>query len=213
MVLLPHSDVLSGGNARQISAANITATTTTTSTMASCEGTPLKVSVAPSAAVALVADATTTSNSHTDTTAAISITTAGVDDVTNATTTAGALAMFGGGPTGPLSPYRPSRVKLGSVYPCITCNLCKGYLIDATTIVECLHSFCHSCIMKHLRTEQYCPQCEMMINKAKPNINISYYTLTSPRSRSSKQPINGQTTFKIWQQQQERLTFLDTARL
>ncbi|XP_052859697.1 polycomb group protein Psc [Anopheles cruzii] len=70
----------------------------------------------------------------------------------------------------PLSPYRPSHAPLSLVNPCITCNLCKGYLIDATTIVECLHSFCHSCIMKHLRTEQYCPQCEMMINKAKPNI-------------------------------------------
>ncbi|XP_050093670.1 polycomb group protein Psc [Anopheles aquasalis] len=70
----------------------------------------------------------------------------------------------------PLSPYRPSHAQLSTVNPCITCNLCKGYLIDATTIVECLHSFCHSCIMKHLRTEQYCPQCEMMINKAKPNI-------------------------------------------
>uniref|UniRef100_A0A182FDR3 RING-type domain-containing protein n=2 Tax=Anopheles albimanus TaxID=7167 RepID=A0A182FDR3_ANOAL len=70
----------------------------------------------------------------------------------------------------PLSPYRPSHAQLSTVNPCITCNLCKGYLIDATTIVECLHSFCHSCIMKHLRNEQYCPQCEMMINKAKPNI-------------------------------------------
>ncbi|XP_001661478.2 polycomb group protein Psc [Aedes aegypti] len=72
--------------------------------------------------------------------------------------------------SGPESPYKPSKVLLSSVNPYITCNLCKGYLIDATTIVECLHSFCHSCIMKHLRTEQYCPQCEMMINKAKPNI-------------------------------------------
>ncbi|XP_058829685.1 polycomb group protein Psc [Topomyia yanbarensis] len=72
--------------------------------------------------------------------------------------------------SGPESPYKPSRIHLSSVNPYITCNLCKGYLIDATTIVECLHSFCHSCIMKHLRTEQYCPQCEMMINKAKPNI-------------------------------------------
>ncbi|KAL1374643.1 hypothetical protein pipiens_004855 [Culex pipiens pipiens] len=71
---------------------------------------------------------------------------------------------------GPVSPYKPSKIHLSSVNPYITCNLCKGYLIDATTIVECLHSFCHSCIMKHLRTEQYCPQCEMMINKAKPNI-------------------------------------------
>lgn len=33
-----------------------------------------------------------------------------------------------------------------------------------------LFAVCHSCIMKHLRTEQYCPRCEMMINKAKPNI-------------------------------------------
>lgn len=33
-----------------------------------------------------------------------------------------------------------SRVQLNTVNPQITCNLCKGYLIDATTIVECLHS-------------------------------------------------------------------------
>ncbi|XP_052896911.1 polycomb group protein Psc [Anopheles moucheti] len=149
MVLLqPNSDVLSGD-------------ALSTSTEMASEGTPLKVSVSPPS----VTDTTTT----TVTTTPISIsttttTTVGpADDVTGAT-----AAMFGS--AGPLSPYRPSRVTLGSVYPCITCNLCKGYLIDATTIVECLHSFCHSCIMKHLRTEQYCPQCEMMINKAKPNI-------------------------------------------
>uniref|UniRef100_A0A6E8VQZ4 RING-type domain-containing protein n=1 Tax=Anopheles coluzzii TaxID=1518534 RepID=A0A6E8VQZ4_ANOCL len=148
MVLLPHNDVLSGASTEMAS-----------------EGTPAKVSSVPPPPPA-VADTTNT----TDTTAppppslTISISTAtaaNADDVT-------AKAMFGS--AGPLSPYRPSRVKLGSVHPCITCHLCKGYLIDATTIVECLHSFCHSCIMKHLRTEQYCPQCEMMINKAKPNI-------------------------------------------
>uniref|UniRef100_A0A182NIE4 Uncharacterized protein n=1 Tax=Anopheles dirus TaxID=7168 RepID=A0A182NIE4_9DIPT len=123
MVLLPTGDVLSGGDALT-SAAN-----TTTNTEMACEGTPLKVSVAPPAAVAaLVADSTTNTTT----------TTIG-DDVTSSTA-AGAVAMFGCGPAGPLSPYRPSRVKLGSVYPCITCNLCKGYLIDATTIVECLHS-------------------------------------------------------------------------
>lgn len=42
--------------------------------------------------------------------------------------------------SGPESPYKPSKVLLSSVNPYITCNLCKGYLIDATTIVECLHS-------------------------------------------------------------------------
>uniref|UniRef100_T1GBD0 Uncharacterized protein n=1 Tax=Megaselia scalaris TaxID=36166 RepID=T1GBD0_MEGSC len=35
---------------------------------------------------------------------------------------------------------KPRKVLLSSVNPYITCGLCKGYLIDATTIVECLHS-------------------------------------------------------------------------
>lgn len=92
-----------------------------------------------------------------------------------------------------------SKVLLDNVIPFITCNLCKGYLVDATTIVECLHTckwsiplpppapvihlgmilqlpnfvpstVCHSCIMIHLRQKQYCPCCELMINKTKPNI-------------------------------------------
>nr|XP_014102167.2 polycomb group protein Psc [Bactrocera oleae] len=65
---------------------------------------------------------------------------------------------------------KPRKVLLSVMNPHIICHLCNGYLIDATTIVECLHSFCHSCLIKHLRTEQYCPRCEMMINTAKPNI-------------------------------------------
>ncbi|TMW39774.1 hypothetical protein DOY81_015146, partial [Sarcophaga bullata] len=69
-----------------------------------------------------------------------------------------------------LAAMRQRPITLSSVNPHIICSLCFGYLIDATTIVECLHSFCHSCLIKHLRTEQYCPRCEMMINTAKPNI-------------------------------------------
>ncbi|KAL5273907.1 hypothetical protein ACFFRR_000583 [Megaselia abdita] len=65
---------------------------------------------------------------------------------------------------------KPRKVLLSSVNPYITCGLCKGYLIDATTIVECLHSFCHSCIMKHLHTNKYCPRCELLLNGANPNI-------------------------------------------
>lgn len=65
---------------------------------------------------------------------------------------------------------KPPKILIESINPHIICYLCKGYLIDATTIVECLHSFCHSCIMKHLQLENYCPRCEMLINKAKPNI-------------------------------------------
>jgi hypothetical protein len=36
--------------------------------------------------------------------------------------------------------YVPNKILLKTVNPHITCNLCRGYLIDATTIVECLHS-------------------------------------------------------------------------
>lgn len=66
----------------------------------------------------------------------------------------------------------PQRTLLGEVNEHITCPLCRGYYIDATTIVECLHSFCRSCIIKHLRAKSYCPVCEMMINSAKPNIKL-----------------------------------------
>lgn len=62
------------------------------------------------------------------------------------------------------------KISLGDVHPYITCYLCKGYLIEATTIVECLHTYCHSCLMKYLCREKSCPQCEMSINKSKTNI-------------------------------------------
>ncbi|KAG5677536.1 hypothetical protein PVAND_007288 [Polypedilum vanderplanki] len=62
------------------------------------------------------------------------------------------------------------KITLGDVHPYITCFLCKGYLIEATTIVECLHTYCHSCLMKHLSREKCCPQCDMSINKSKTNI-------------------------------------------
>lgn len=68
--------------------------------------------------------------------------------------------------------YRSDEISLDDVHPYITCFLCRGYLIEATTIVECLHTFCHSCLMKHLSRETLlsCPQCKMPINKSKTNI-------------------------------------------
>ncbi|CAG5945050.1 unnamed protein product [Menidia menidia] len=35
---------------------------------------------------------------------------------------------------------QPNRVKITDLNAHLTCPLCAGYLIDATTIVECLHS-------------------------------------------------------------------------
>ncbi|KAK9872065.1 hypothetical protein WA026_015313 [Henosepilachna vigintioctopunctata] len=62
------------------------------------------------------------------------------------------------------------KVKLREINSYLTCHLCKGYLIDATTISECLHSFCRSCIIKFLEDNSFCPVCEVIINKAKPNL-------------------------------------------
>jgi len=40
------------------------------------------------------------------------------------------------------------------------CTLCMGYFNDACTIIECLHTFCRVCIMRHFRDSSMCPQCE-----------------------------------------------------
>ena len=45
------------------------------------------------------------------------------------------------------------RILLKDVNDVITCKLCKGYYVDATTITECLHTFCKSCIVSHLEEE------------------------------------------------------------
>jgi polycomb group RING finger protein 3 len=42
----------------------------------------------------------------------------------------------------------------------LVCTLCMGYFNDACTIIECLHTFCRVCIMRHVRDSSLCPQCE-----------------------------------------------------
>jgi len=42
----------------------------------------------------------------------------------------------------------------------LVCTLCMGYFNDACTIIECLHTFCRVCIMRHFRDSSMCPQCE-----------------------------------------------------
>lgn len=50
----------------------------------------------------------------------------------------------------------------------LSCHICKGYLIDATTIDECMDSFCKSCIVIHLRSHNNCPKCGTLIHKTNP---------------------------------------------
>lgn len=42
--------------------------------------------------------------------------------------------------------HRTTRIKITELNPHLMCVLCGGYFIDATTIVECLHS-CKSVII------------------------------------------------------------------
>jgi len=41
----------------------------------------------------------------------------------------------------------------------LLCSLCMGYFKDAHTIMECLHTFCKSCIYKYFLENSECPTC------------------------------------------------------
>lgn len=61
---------------------------------------------------------------------------------------------------------------LSQFFPYIRCGLCCGFLIDATTITECLHTFCKSCIVKHFCSSYKCPTCSIVVHQTQPLYNI-----------------------------------------
>ncbi|XP_033639769.1 polycomb group protein Psc-like [Asterias rubens] len=68
--------------------------------------------------------------------------------------------------------HRPTRLKITDVNPHLICILCGGYLIDATTMNECLHSYCRACIVSYLRQSRQCPICDTVVHKTRPLLNI-----------------------------------------
>ncbi|XP_074643021.1 polycomb group RING finger protein 1-like [Tubulanus polymorphus] len=64
------------------------------------------------------------------------------------------------------------KIRIRDINPHIVCSLCAGYFIDATTIAECLHTFCKSCIVKYLQTSKYCPQCNLKIHETQPFLHL-----------------------------------------
>lgn len=68
--------------------------------------------------------------------------------------------------------YRAKKPLLSDLNEHLICKLCKGYFVDATTIVECLHTFCRSCIVKYLETTKYCPVCDVQVHKSKPLLSL-----------------------------------------
>ncbi|XP_041421451.1 polycomb complex protein BMI-1-B isoform X1 [Xenopus laevis] len=68
--------------------------------------------------------------------------------------------------------HRTTRIKITELNPHLMCVLCGGYFIDAATIIECLHSFCKTCIVRYLETSKYCPICDVQVHKTRPLLNI-----------------------------------------
>merc|ERR1711934_654785 len=67
-----------------------------------------------------------------------------------------------------------NKINICLINEMITCKICSGYLVDATTVTECLHTFCKSCIVKHLEDSNVCPECEAMIHQSHPLDYIAF---------------------------------------
>ena len=72
---------------------------------------------------------------------------------------------------------KPSKkLNLDLINEHLTCRLCSGYLIDAWTINECLHSFCRSCIFSYFDENDEnttCPICSTVPHPANPLLGIT----------------------------------------
>ena len=89
---------------------------------------------------------------------------------------------------------QPGRINVKELNQYMTCALCCGYLIDATTLIECLHScsymfacprfvcevitmfgffflVCRSCIVTYLESNNLCPICDVEVHRTKPLLN------------------------------------------
>lgn len=66
-----------------------------------------------------------------------------------------------------------TKFKLKTLNEHIVCIICYGYLVDATTAFECMHTFCKSCIVKHLENSNSCPKCEIIIHPTNPLKHIA----------------------------------------
>lgn len=67
------------------------------------------------------------------------------------------------------------KILLRTLNPHITCPLCKGYFIEATTVTDCLHTFCKSCLLKHFENvNNCCPKCSNLIHQSHPSHYVSF---------------------------------------
>ncbi|KAG0415720.1 hypothetical protein HPB47_007107 [Ixodes persulcatus] len=60
------------------------------------------------------------------------------------------------------------RALLRDLNAVLSCMLCGGYLVNAATLIDCLHSFCKVCIVRYLDTSKLCPICDVPVHKSRP---------------------------------------------
>ncbi|KAJ6797100.1 E3 ubiquitin protein ligase DRIP2-like [Iris pallida] len=88
-------------------------------------------------------------------------------------------AGAGGGSGEGAGPPELVRVRREVLAACMTCPICDKLLRDATTISECLHTFCRKCIFEKLTDEEVdcCPICNIdlgcvPVEKLRPDHNL-----------------------------------------
>ncbi|CAL9061903.1 unnamed protein product [Musa banksii] len=88
-------------------------------------------------------------------------------------------AGAGEGEASAAGPSQVVMVRRDLLAKCMTCPLCLKLLRDATTIIECLHTFCRKCIYEKLNDEEtnHCPSCNIYLgplplDKLRPDHNL-----------------------------------------
>uniref|UniRef100_A0A6P4F798 Protein suppressor 2 of zeste n=1 Tax=Drosophila rhopaloa TaxID=1041015 RepID=A0A6P4F798_DRORH len=66
----------------------------------------------------------------------------------------------------------PASRDIRQFHDLVTCRLCRGYMIDPTTVDFCYHTYCRSCILKHLLRSVYCPDCKASGGKEISELNL-----------------------------------------
>ena len=64
------------------------------------------------------------------------------------------------------------KIPVSSLNAVLTCGICNDYFYNATTITECLHTFCKGCLVTHLHASLFCPICEILVHPSDPFVNI-----------------------------------------
>ncbi|XP_061194207.1 polycomb group RING finger protein 3-like [Saccostrea echinata] len=77
-------------------------------------------------------------------------------------------------PEAPSLSKEPIVLQLRELNPYITCALCGGYLYEASTITECMHTFCKTCIVRYTERNLTCPTCDAPIHPTDPFVHIRH---------------------------------------